>query len=301
MTLPAPFDVLGAGRMKRPYHRYRYALLMAITRQRRARLLAHIDAIPEWRQLFSKDGSLLFVLFRRYLDRRWSMGRRFDMLEADLGAAARHFRADAMRILANRQNMHICAGPGYSIDLGINRPTRIEGMWAFSLNDAENRPLFNLSFGFTGPDSVLIASMQGVKRSDGDTMGLIRQLTKGCHGLRPHSLLLEVFRMACACWGIRRIEGIDSRHQVTRYKKKEDEFKFDYRAYWIEHGAHQGLDGNWLRPVEARCRTPDEMPGHKRAMYRKRYALLDGIAAQTAEALQAATLAPDHVLRGIRL
>ena len=28
---------------------------------------------------------------------------------------------------------------------------------------------------------------------------------------------------------------------------------------------------------------------------------LDGIAAQTAEALQAATLAPDHVLRGIRL
>lgn len=132
-------------------------------------------------------------------------------------------------------------------------------------------------------------------------MGLIRQLTKGCHGLRPHSLLLEVFRMACACWGIRRIEGIDSRHQVTRYKKKEDEFKFDYRAYWIEHGAHQGLDGNWLLPVEARCRTPDEMPGHKRAMYRKRYALLDGIAAQTAEALQAATLAPDHVLRGIRL
>ena len=107
--------------------------------------------------------------------------------------------------------------------------------------------------------------------------------------------------MACACWGIRRIEGIDSRHQVTRYKKKEDEFKFDYRAYWIEHGAHQGLDGNWLLPVEARRRTPDEMPGHKRAMYRKRYALLDGIAAQTAEALQAATLAPDHVLRGIRL
>ena len=35
MTWPAPFDVLGAGRMKRPYHRYRYALLMAITRQKR--------------------------------------------------------------------------------------------------------------------------------------------------------------------------------------------------------------------------------------------------------------------------
>lgn len=301
MTWPTPHEVLGAARMKRPFHRYRYALLILLTRQRRARLLAHLDAYPEWRRLFSTDGGMFFVLFRRYLDRRWSLWRRFDMLEQDLTAAACHFGPRTMRILAKRQSMRICAGPGYSIDLTINRPTRIEGMWALSLNDAANRPLFNLSFGFTGADSALIASIQGVKRSDGDTMGTIRQLTKSNHGLRPHSMLLEVFRMACACRGIRHIEGIDTQHQVTHYKKKVDEFKFDYRAYWSEHGARQAPDGSWILPLEAQRRTPEEMPGHKRAMYRKRYALLDTLAARTAEGLQAAALAPDHVLHGIRL
>jgi uncharacterized protein VirK/YbjX len=88
---------------------------------------------------------------------------------------------------------------------------------------------------------------------------------------------------------------------VTRHKKDDDEFKFDYRAYWSEHGARQAPDGSWILPLEARRRTPEEMPGHKRAMYRKRYALLDALAAQTAEGLKAAALAPDHVLHGIRL
>ncbi len=296
MTWPEARHVLGPARMKRAFHRYKYALLLLLTARQRARLLRLLDTYPEWRQLFVATPSNFFVLFRRYLDRRHSMWQRFDSLMVDLTVAADKFGTDTMRLLAAGHGVRVGAQPGFSVDLTINRPTRIEGFWAFSLNDADNRPLFNLSFGFTGPDSVLIASVQGIKRHDDSAPGVIRSLTKGAHGLRPHFMLLEVFKMACASWGIQHIRGIDSAHQVTRYKKQDDEFKFDYRAFWREHGAVQQPDGAWLLPNQTRRRTPDEMPAHKRAMYRRRYALLDALAALVAAGLQAPAAAPEPLL-----
>ena len=55
-------------------------------------------------------------------------------------------------------------------------------------------------------------------------------------------------------------------------------------------------DGAWLLPNQTRRRTPDEMPAHKRAMYRRRYALLDALAALVAAGLQAPAAAPEPLL-----
>jgi len=71
------------------------------------------------------------------------------------------------------------------VGLTLNAPTRIEGYWARCLYDADARPLFNLSFGFTAADTLLIASLQGLKRADGSNRETIRALNKQCHGLRP--------------------------------------------------------------------------------------------------------------------
>ena len=285
MAWPAAEHVLGPARMKRPFHRYKYRLLMLMTARQRAALLQVLDRHPAWRQLFVDTPSNFYVVFRRYLDRRWSMRQRFEFLMKDLEFAADKFGLATMRILSGGSSVRICEQPGFSVDLMINRPTRIEGFWALSLNDDENRPLFNLSFGFTAPDSVLIASVQGIKRNDDSAMEVIRRLTKQSHGLRPHFMLLEIFKMVCECWGIRHIQGVDTDHQVTQFKKKDDEFKFDYRAYWREHGALQQPDGRWLLPNQSKRRTPEEMPPHKRAMYRRRYLLLETLASRTAAGL----------------
>ena len=289
---PSLPDVIGAARTRRPYHRYRYKLLLALTVVQRRRLLLQLDEHPDWRQIFLEDPNNFYVFFRRYLDRRWSMLKRFEKLSTDLEVAACKFGPDVTGLLARRHSVRLCEMPGFSVDLTINKPTRIEGFWALSLNDSDNRQLFNLSFGFTGRDSVLIASVQGIKRPEGGSIEVIRGLTKQTNGLRPHSLLLEVFRMACTCWEIRQIEGIDSKHQVTKYKKKEDEFKFDYRAYWQEHGAQRLADGGWLLEGRAKRRSREETPPHKRAMYRKRYELLDELGILVANGLKTARIAP---------
>lgn len=287
---PLP-DVIGPARASRIFHRYRYKLLVALTAGQRKRLLQHLDKFPDWRQIFLEDPSNFYVFFRRYLDRRWSVIKRFEKLSTDLEVAACKFGPDVTRLLAQGHSVRLCEKPSFSVDLTLNKPARIEGFWALSLNDSENRQLFNLSFGFTGNDSVLIASVQGIKRPEGSSMDAIRRLTKQTYGLRPHSLLLEVFKIACAYWGCKQIHGIDSKHQVTKYKKKEDEFKFDYRAYWQEHGGAQLPDGGWILANQTKRRSREEIPSHKRAMYRKRYELLDELAV-IADSLKAATVAP---------
>lgn len=281
---PPLLDVLGPARSRRIMHRCKYRLLTFATTPQRRRLLKLLDQHPAWHHLLDVDRRSFYVLYRRYLDRRLSIPQRFQAMITDLDTAAQVFGPVTAWHLARGHSVRLCNAPLFSIDLTINQPTRIEGYWALTLNCADGSPLFNLSFGFTAPRSVLIASLQGLKRPDGTNRALIRSLTKACHGLRPHALLLEVFRMACQHWGMRQLQGIDAANQVTQYKKKADEFSFDYRSFWQESGATHHPDGHWHLPLEARRRGPDEVPPHKRATYRKRYALLDTLPPGIAQA-----------------
>lgn len=282
---PPLLDVLGPARSRRLFHRSKYQLLKLATTPQRRRLLRLLDQHPAWHHLLDADRRSFYVFYRRYLDRRLSIPQRFQAMITDLDTAARVFGPVTAWQLARGHSVRLCSAPLFSIDLTINRPTRIEGYWALSLNCADGAPLFNLSFGFTAAQSVLIASLQGLKRADGTNRALIRSLTKDCHGLRPHALLLEVFRMACQHWGMQQLLGIDAANQVTQYKKQADEFSFDYRSFWQESGATHHPDGHWHLPLEARRRGPDEVPAHKRATYRKRYALLDTLTPDIALAL----------------
>lgn len=283
---PALPDVLGPARTRRVFHRLKYRLLAWLTTPERRLLLQALDRHPAWARLLDADRRSFYVFYRRYLDRRYGLRQRFHAMIADLDTAAGHFGPALCGLLASGSSLRVAQAPGCAVDLTLNVPTRIEGYWALCLHDADARPLFNLSFGFTAVDTLLIASLQGLKRADGSNRETIRALTKQCHGLRPHALLLEVLRLLCVHWGVTRIVGIDSRNQVTQYKKKTDEFSFDYRTFWQEHGARLGDDGHWQIPLQGRRRSAEEMPMQKRAMYRRRYALLDTLAGQTARALR---------------
>lgn len=68
--------------------------------------------------------------------------------------------------------------------------------------DAEGVALFNLSFGVLGDRHVLVASLQGLQKSNDETKDRISLLTKRAHGLRPPILLLDVFVMLCQASGM---------------------------------------------------------------------------------------------------
>lgn len=53
---------------------------------------------------------------------------------------------------------------------------------------------------------------------------------------------------------------------------------FDYRAFWQEAGGTQGSDAHWQLPRALERRPLEEVGARKRAMYRRRYLMLDAMA-----------------------
>ncbi|WP_413774718.1 DUF535 family protein [Mesorhizobium sp. AR10] len=66
---------------------------------------------------------------------------------------------------------------------------------------------------------------------------------------------------------------------------------------WWERGAIDRRNGFFELPVEAGRRQGDEIPARKRAMYRRRYAMLDEIETQLCERVSGHTKAGGPHLR----
>jgi len=125
-----------------------------------------------------------------------------------------------------------------AVDLELNRISFHEGFWALSLKDSRGEPLFKMSFSFLSHNTVLIAFVQGARGDTGSNLESIQVITKHDHGLRPHHLLLNIFQMVCAGWGIKNLRGVDPAHQVKKHRNTDKQgFTFDYREFWTELGA----------------------------------------------------------------
>jgi len=57
--------------------------------------------------------------------------------------------------------------------------------------------------------------------------------------------------------------------------RARDRVHFDYRAFWSEAGGQAGAQGYWHLPLQAPRRPLEDIDARKRAMYRRRYTLLD--------------------------
>ena len=125
------------------------------------------------------------------------------------------------------------------------------------------------------PDAVLIGAIQGPKGAN--AMDLVRAATKALHGIRPHFFLIEVVRALCRKSGTQRLLGTDCRFRLkpSGFWKRQRGVRFDYRGFWVDIGGHLSDGQQWLIPLTGVCKPLEQVESKKRAMYRRRYELLD--------------------------
>ncbi len=279
LTWPSMSDVIGVLRAGRFFDRLKYQCRLLQASVARRMFLGYLSKNGLWRSLFVLNQRCFYVPFRLYLDRRWSQKMRFTQCSTDLQVAQVKFGLALAQRLVEGHRVHLSEEAHYSVDLELNRISFHEGFWALSIKDSQGQALFNMSFGFLSHNTVLIASVQGVRSDTGCHLETIQSITKQNHGLRPHHLLLNIFQMACADWGITEIRGIDPVHQVKKRRNTGKQgFTFNYREFWTELGATQLTDDDWLLPSHPQRREVEDIPSRKRALYRKRYAWLDDVA-----------------------
>jgi uncharacterized protein VirK/YbjX len=141
---------------------------------------------------------------------------------------------------------------------------------------------YSLAFSLGSINGETVAYVGGLQGGGADNMiEIYRALTHALHGMRPRDFLFTSFRLLCRQLGVQRILAVSDRARLHRnpyFKNKVGLFS-DYDAIWKELGGVPLGNGFFDIGVPVVYREPADIPTRKRAQYRRRYAMLDGIAA----------------------
>lgn len=128
-----------------------------------------------------------------------------------------------------------------------------------------------------GADSLYIGAMQGPNVDD--ARDVIKRLTKACHGYRTKNLILYIAQAYARTLGIEKIYAVTNEgYYANNHARVDRKLKTDFSAFWAEAGGAPTEDSRFyeLPLVESR-KTMEEVPTRKRAVYRRRFALLDEV------------------------
>ncbi|MEO4015385.1 MULTISPECIES: DUF535 family protein [Pseudomonas] len=129
---------------------------------------------------------------------------------------------------------------------------------------------------------IFIGAVQGIHKGVESELSLsiYRDLTKDFEGLRPRSFLIEVIKYIAINIGVERIYAVGDGYRHHRHPyfgaHKALELAANYDVIWLEHGATPSEREDFFEIPMILSRKPlDSIASKKRAMYRRRYELLD--------------------------
>jgi uncharacterized protein VirK/YbjX len=168
-----------------------------------------------------------------------------------------------------------------------------EGMVTLNILVGKQR-IFTIAFSFCknqkGQVCAIVGAIQG-KRMD-CIKDLYRDMTKKAHGLRPRDLMVEVFQMVCKIIGVRAIYAVTElrrqhRHYFYWFKNKEQLLSLNYDEVWADRKGVRCCDDFYELPVRSERKPLNEIAAKKRAMYRKRYAMLERLEQEIEQGIKA--------------
>jgi uncharacterized protein VirK/YbjX len=266
--------------------RLKYDLRRWMTARGRRVVLEHVEQSAAAQTLLSCAPRAFYPVMHKHLDRRFDMLARARSVTESLRGMERATGSVLAQRLFSGELVTLGTLPdGTRATLALNRLTFHEGLWAVDLTRADDLRLFTISFGWLDAATLMLGCVQGPPREI-DGLACVRELTDAAHGMRPAYLLMFMLRTCAALWNVTRLVGVDEAYQVKgRWNHRATERRFDYAAFWADAAGTLLPDGNWQLPVSVPQRTLEDVPSKRRAMYRRRYALLDSLVASATTAL----------------
>ncbi len=174
------------------------------------------------------------------------------------------------------------------IKLTYNYAYRKEGELALSLDCEQlGGRITSVAFSFEelakGKWVSLIGCIQGHKNKN--VQDAFKSMQKSLFALRPNSLIIYVAQEFLRNLDVHAIYGIANSIHITNRKNAlnlpwKKNITFDYDNFWDEIGGKK-INKDWFEiPLNPIRKTYEEIKPHKRALYRKRYEMLDDISLQ---------------------
>ncbi|HET7793604.1 MAG TPA: DUF535 family protein [Rhizobacter sp.] len=262
-----------------------YALLSAATKARpvlremlargeHQALLAELQAHPE---------TLGFVEWP-YIHASWSVAQRFEALSQHMQAlqgemAALDMARNGSVLIADMNEVY----PGLRLTVDRAFWCLREGSLVFNQFIGDDRMMtLCFSFGMEGGERVVyVGAVQGSNSEA--ALATYKEVAKGLQGMRSRDFLVKAFQLLMHHLGVQRILCIaeEERHHRHPYftTNPNEKFNLDYNEIWAEHNGEPAGGGFWQLPLQPAQRPMEEIAAKNRALYRRRYALMDKLSA----------------------
>ena len=181
-------------------------------------------------------------------------------------------------------NLVLCAESGQ----------RKEGLAAVMFNLPDEVPVYQILFWIArdtlinrdGQWAMWIGAMQGPNVDDAKE--IIKRITKKCHAYRTKNLILYVAQSVARTFGVGKIFAVtNDGYYANNHVRRDRKLKTSFSDFWAEVGGVQTVDARFFElPLTETRKTVEEIPSHKRAQYRRRFALLDDLDAAIEKKLQ---------------
>jgi uncharacterized protein VirK/YbjX len=235
-----------------------------------------------------------------YVNNCWTVTQRLDRIATHyelLASASRSLLALDKRTAVRLVDLSKFSG---HCEILIDRPLWLKREGELVLNlFRDSLRVASMPFILTvedGTPAIIIGGTQGIHRgmSTEESLQIFRELTKDFEGLRPRSLLIEILRMIANALQIKRLLAVadENRHHRHRYfgPDKQSKLAVNYNEIWTEHGGSASpVPGFYELPVHPMRKELTDIPAKKRAMYRRRYAMMTEIEGEIATTVKAWT------------
>ena len=172
--------------------------------------------------------------------------------------------------------------------LHYNSGQRKEGMLSVMLW-LDAAALYQIIF-WIAPDkggewSMWIGAMQGPNMED--AKDVIKKVTKHCHSYRTKNLILYIAQALARGLDLRHIYAVtNDGYYANNHVRMDRKLKTSFSDFWLEAGGNHTEDVRFDElPLVEKRKSMEEVPVRKRAVYRKRFCLLDEIDASILESI----------------
>ncbi len=134
--------------------------------------------------------------------------------------------------------------------------------------------------------SLYIGAMQGPNMEN--ARDVIKQITKKCHSYRTKNLILYAVQSVARAMDIQHIYAVTNEgYYANNHIRMDRKLKTSFSDFWMEAGGWHTVDRRFDElPLTEKRKSMDKISTHKRALYRRRFELLDEVDASIAESMK---------------
>ena len=165
--------------------------------------------------------------------------------------------------------------------ISVHGGQKKEGLASIVLLLSDNTPVYQIMFWIAKDSaenfSMYIGALQGPNVEN--SKDLIKILTKKCHAYRTKNLILYAAQAVARAFDLQKIYAVTNYgYYANNHIRLDRKLKTSFGDFWQECGGNACEDKRFFElPLTEYRKTYEEIPTQKRAVYRRRFAMLDEI------------------------